>query len=181
MMKRIKAPLTKETIQKLKAGDLVLISGTIYTARDAAHKKLDELIFKGMPLPFDLKGAVVYYVGPSPAKPGKPIGSSGPTTSSRMDVLTPILLKNGLKGMIGKGRRSKEVRSAIRRHKAVYFAATGGAGALLGKKVKECDLIAFFELGTEAIYKLKVENFPAVVINDSYGNDLYEQVGGIKC
>ncbi|MBU0951873.1 MAG: Fe-S-containing hydro-lyase [Elusimicrobia bacterium] len=174
-MKKITTPLTYKTIRSLKAGELVSITGIIYTARDAAHKKLDEIIFKGMPLPFELKGSVIYYVGPAPAKPGRPIGSAGPTTSSRMDPLTPVLLENGLKGMIGKGRRSKEVIDSIKKNKAVYFAATGGAGALLAKKIKECDLIAFFELGTEAIYKLKVKDFPVIVINDMYGRDLYEK------
>ncbi|OGS21189.1 MAG: fumarate hydratase [Elusimicrobia bacterium RIFOXYA2_FULL_40_6] len=180
-MKRITTPLTFKKIRKLRSGDLVLISGIIYTARDAAHKKLDEIIFKEMPLPFELKGAVIYYVGPAPAKPGRPIGSAGPTTSSRMDSFTPMLLDKGLKGMIGKGCRSKEVVDSIKKNKAVYFAATGGAGALLAKKVQQCDLIAFFELGTEAIYKLKVKDFPVIVINDMYGHDLYEKVGGAAC
>ncbi|OGS20050.1 MAG: fumarate hydratase [Elusimicrobia bacterium RIFOXYA2_FULL_39_19] len=177
---KITTPITKETVKSLKAGDRVFISGTIYTARDTAHKRIFELIANKEKLPFELEGAVIYYVGPSPAKPGQVIGSAGPTTSSRMDSFTPILLEKGLKGMIGKGKRSPDVIKAIKKYKAVYFAATGGAAALLAKTVKDSDLIAFFELGTEAIYKLEVKDFPAIVINDMYGNDLYEKVGGSK-
>lgn len=171
---KIKTPLEEEQITRLKAGNKVLISGEIYTARDAAHHKLVELIEQGLKLPFALKGQVIYYVGPAPAKPGQVIGSAGPTTSGRMDVFTPRLLEAGLKGMIGKGSRSAEVRQSIQKNKAVYMAALGGAGALMSKSIKSAQVLAYPELGTEAIYKLEVDNLPAVVINDIYGNDLYE-------
>jgi len=172
---KMTTPLSDEDIEKLKCGDVVYLSGTIYTARDAAHKRLVELIEKGEPLPFDLKGSVIYFVGPTPPKPGDPIGSAGPTTSYRMDSYSPTLIKMGQKGMIGKGKRSQEVRDACKEYKAVYFGATGGAGALLGKLIKSAEIIAYPELGPEAIRKLEVEDFPVTVVNDMYGCDLYEE------
>jgi len=172
---RLKTPLTDEDVIKLKAGDIVYLTGTIYTARDAAHKRLVDLIEKGEPLPFELKGAVIYYVGPTPPKPGEPIGSAGPTTSYRMDSYAPILIEKGQKGMIGKGKRNEAVKEACKKHKAVYFGAVGGAGALLAERIKSAEVIAYPELGPEAVRKLEVEDFPVVVVNDSYGNDLYEQ------
>jgi len=178
MVKKIKTPLTDEVIKELKCGDLVEITGIIYTARDAAHKRLVDLIKEGKPLPFDIRGAIIYYVGPTPAKPGKVIGSAGPTTSYRMDTYTPILLEMGLKGMIGKGKRSKEVREAIVKYKGIYFASTGGAAALLAKHIKSSEIVAYEDLGPEAVRKLYVEDFPAIVVNDIYGNDLYEE--GVK-
>jgi len=168
-------PLSNEDIEQLKAGDVVYLSGTIYTARDAAHKRLVDLIDEGKELPFDLQGSVIYFVGPTPPKPGDPIGSAGPTTSYRMDSYSPILIKHGQKGMIGKGKRNQAVKDACKEYKAVYFGATGGAGALLGKQIKSAEVIAYPELGPEAIRKLEVENFPVTVINDAYGNDLYQQ------
>ena len=168
-------PLTDEDVMNLKAGDIVYLSGTIYTARDAAHKRLVDLIANKEELPFQLQGAVIYFVGPTPPKPGEPIGSAGPTTSYRMDSYSPTLIKYGLKGMIGKGKRNQEVKDACKQYKAVYFGATGGAGALLGKLIKDAEVIAYEELGPEAIRRLKVENFPVTVINDAYGNDLYEE------
>jgi len=168
-------PLSNEDIENLEAGDIVYLSGTIYTARDAAHKRLVDLIAEGKELPFDLQGAVIYFVGPTPPKPGEPIGSAGPTTSYRMDSYSPTLIEHGLKGMIGKGKRNQAVKDACVKHKAVYFGATGGAGALLGKLIKEAKVIAYEELGPEAIRELKVENFPVTVINDAYGRDLYEE------
>ena len=178
MARRINTPLTDDVIKTLKAGDNVLISGVIYTARDAAHKRLVALIEKGEELPMDIRGQVIYYVGPCPAKPGIAIGSAGPTTSGRMDPYAPILMENGLKGMIGKGRRSDSVRNAMVKWNAVYFAAIGGAGALLSKCVKAAELVAYEDLGPEAIRRLTVEDFPVVVVNDAHGNDLYEQ--GVK-
>ncbi|MEW6455157.1 MAG: Fe-S-containing hydro-lyase [Acidobacteriota bacterium] len=172
---KISTPLTDETLEKLKAGDKVLISGHIYTGRDAAHKKLFELAKEGKPLPFDIRGQIIYYVGPTPARPGKPIGSAGPTTSYRMDTYTPILLSLGLKGTIGKGSRDKEVIEAMKKYKAIYLAAVGGAGALISKCILKSEIVAYPELGPEAIYRLEVKDFPATVINDIYGNDLYEQ------
>ncbi len=172
--KRLTTPLTDEVVADLHAGDNVLISGIIYVGRDTAHKRMVEAIKKGEPLPFDIKGAVIYYAGPAPAKPGYPIGSIGPTTSYRMDPYAPILIELGLKGMIGKGSRSKEVREACVKYKAVYFAATGGAGALLARRVKSAKIIAYEDLGPEALRELVVEDFPAVVVDDIYGNDLYE-------
>lgn len=172
---KITPPLTEEVVSRLKAGDEVFITGIIYAARDAAHKKMVDLIKEGKELPFDIKGQIVYYVGPSPAKPGQPIGSAGPTTSERMDAYTPILLEHGLKGMIGKGFRSKEVKESLVKEKGVYFAAIGGAGALLAKTIKGSKIIAYEELGPEAIRELKVEDFPAIVINDIYGRDLYQE------
>ena len=171
----IKSPLDEETIKKLKAGDQVFISGIIYTARDAAHKCLVEALDKGEKLPFDLTNQTVYYMGPSPAKPGQVIGSAGPTTSGRMDSYAPRLMAAGLKGMIGKGNRSPAVKDAIKKYKAVYFAAIGGAGALISKSIKKAEVIAYEDLGAEAIRRLEVENFPVTVINDIYGSDLYEQ------
>jgi len=173
MAKIVETPLTGGTVRELKAGDRVLINGIIYTGRDAAHKRLTEMLQKGEKLPLELQGQIIYYVGPCPAKPGTVIGSAGPTTSGRMDAYTPLLLERGLKGMIGKGLRKKNVVDAIIQNKAVYLAAIGGAGALLAEAVKEAEIIAFKDLGPEAIYKLKVENFPVTVIIDCEGNDLY--------
>lgn len=164
--------------EKLKAGDKVLISGTLYTARDAAHKRFIELINQGKDLPFDIKGQIIYYTGPTPAKPGMIIGSCGPTTSSRMDSYTPQLLEMGLKGMIGKGSRGKEVIEAIKRYKAVYFLAVGGAGALISKTIKKAEIIAFPELGPEAVRRLEVEDFPAIVAIDCYGGDIFSHNRG---
>ncbi|MEE1342796.1 MAG: Fe-S-containing hydro-lyase [Lachnospiraceae bacterium] len=174
MEKYITAPLDKKQIEELNSGDFVYISGTIYTARDAAHKRMYETMQKGEQIPFDLENNIIYYLGPTPAKEGKVIGSAGPTTSSRMDKYTPLLLDNGLKGMIGKGKRSKEVIESIKKNKSIYFAAIGGAGALLSKCIKKSEVIAYDDLGTEAIRKLEVENFPAIVIVDKDGNNLYE-------
>jgi fumarate hydratase subunit beta len=171
----IKTPLDEETVKKLKAGDQVFITGVIYTARDAAHKRLVETLDKGEKLPVDLTNQTVYYMGPSPAKPGQVIGSAGPTTSGRMDSYAPRLMAAGLKGMIGKGNRSPAVKDAIKKYKAVYFAAIGGAGALISKSIKKAEVIAYEDLGAEAIRRLEIENFPATVINDIYGSDLYEQ------
>jgi len=170
----ITPPLTDDVILTLNAGDQVLITGVIYTGRDMAHKYLVEGHKKGEKLPFDLKGQILYYTGPSPAPPGRPIGSAGPTTSYRMDMYTPYLLELGLKGMIGKGPRGQEVKDAIKAYKAVYFAAIGGAGALISKAIRKADVIAFPELGTEAVMRLEVEDFPVVVVNDVHGNDLYQ-------
>lgn len=170
----IKAPISRKDAISLRAGDMVYLTGTIYTARDAAHKRMQEAIDQRAPLPFDLKGNIIYYMGPSPERPGQPIGSAGPTTSSRMDKYTPALLELGMGAMIGKGKRSKEVIEAIVRHKAVYFAAIGGAGAILSKRIKESEVIAYDDLGTEAVRRLRVEEFPVVVVIDSEGNNLYE-------
>ncbi len=174
MDKYINAPISDEDIKKLKAGDYVYITGTIYTARDAAHKRMAEALADGKELPIDMKNNIIYYMGPSPAREGRPIGSAGPTTASRMDKYAPNLIDLGLKGMIGKGKRSKAVKEAIIRNNAVYFAAIGGAGALLSQRIKSSEVIAYDDLGTEAIRKLKVEKFPVVVVIDSEGNDLYE-------
>ncbi len=174
MDKKIHAPLDAGQIRELRAGDYVYISGIIYSARDAAHKRMQEALDKGEPLPIDLNNNIIYYLGPSPAREGRPIGSAGPTTASRMDKYTPRLLDLGLKGMIGKGKRTKEVQEAIVRNKAVYFAAVGGAGALLSKRILSSEVIAYEDLGTEAIRRLEVENFPVVVVIDSEGNNLYE-------
>ena len=166
-------PLDNDIIESLKAGDRVIITGIIYTGRDMAHKYMVEAHAKGEKMPFDLKGQVLYYTGPTPAPPGKPIGSAGPTTSYRMDKYTPYLLELGLKGMIGKGPRGQGVKDAIVKYKAVYFAAIGGAGALISKAIRKAEVIAYPELGTEAVMRLEVEDFPAVVVNDIYGGDLY--------
>jgi fumarate hydratase subunit beta len=176
--RRIEAPLSEETVKDLRAGDAVSLSGTVYTARDAAHKRLVELIREEKPLPFDLTGSVIYYVGPSPAKPGAVIGAAGPTTSIRMDPYAPVLLERGVRGMIGKGFRSKDVVESMKEHGAVYFGATGGAAALISKAIVEAEVIAFDELGPEAVRRLKVVDMPLIVINDCYGNDQY--VGGQK-
>lgn len=174
MEKHIGTPLCSEEIGKLKSGDFVYITGTIYVARDAAHKRMQEALREGRGLPIELADNIIYYMGPSPAREGRPIGSAGPTTAGRMDKYTPELLNLGLKGMIGKGRRSREVKEAIVRNGCVYFAAIGGAGALLSKTIKSSEIVAYEDLGTEAVRKLKVENFPAIVVIDAAGNDLYE-------
>lgn len=176
MEKHITAPITKETAVSLKSGDYVYISGTIYTARDAAHKRMYEILENNGTLPINIENEIIYYMGPSPAREGRPIGSAGPTTSSRMDKYAPQLLDLGLGGMIGKGKRSQEVSDAIVRNKAVYFAAVGGAGALLSKKIVKSEVVAYDDLGAEAIRKLEVEDFPAIVVIDSEGNNLYEEV-----
>ena len=170
---RLKAPLSDKDLEKLKIGDRVLISGTVYTGRDAAHKRLFDLVQAGKDLPFDVRGQVIYYVGPAPAKPGQVLGSAGPTTSYRMDAYSPSLIAKGLKGMIGKGMRSEVVKEAMKKYKAVYFAATGGAGALLAKRVKKAEVVAYEDLGTEAVRRLEVEDLPVIVVNDIHGNDLY--------
>ena len=171
----LETPVTDEVIEKLKAGDRVFITGYLYTGRDSAHKKLIELIQDGKELPIDVKGQFIYYVGPTPARPGNPIGSAGPTTSYRMDSFAPILHSLGLKGTIGKGSRSEEVKESLRKYKAVYLAAVGGAGALISKSIEGSEVIAYPELGPEAIRKVKVKDFPCIVINDMYGGDLYEE------
>lgn len=172
---RIKPPLADKDIENLKAGDKVLITGVIYTARDAAHKRLIELLDAGKPLPLDIKGQLIYYVGPTPERPGQVIGSAGPTTSGRMDAYAPRLLDLGLKGMIGKGARNKDVLDAMKRNKAVYLAAVGGAAALIARSIKKAEIIAYEDLGPEAIRRLEVEDFPAIVVNDIYGGDLFRQ------
>ena len=174
MTKHITAPLSVEAARSLRAGENILLSGTVYTARDAAHKRLCELADKGEPLPFPVEGSVIYYVGPSPARPGQPIGSAGPTTSYRMDAYTPTMLALGSLGMIGKGRRGPQVIEAIKAAGAVYFGAIGGAGALLSQCVKSAELICYEDLGAEAVRRLEVENLPLTVVIDSKGNDLYE-------
>lgn len=174
MDKKISAPINDEIAKELKAGDYVYITGTIYTARDAAHKRMSEALEKGKELPIELKNNIIYYMGPSPAREGRVIGSAGPTTASRMDKYTPNLLDLGLKAMIGKGKRSKEVIEAIKRNSCVYFAAVGGAGAILSKCIKKSEVVAYDDLGTEAIRKLYVEDFPVIVVIDSDGNNLYE-------
>jgi fumarate hydratase subunit beta len=175
MLKKINLPLTDEIIKDLHAGDNVLLNGVIYVARDAAHKRLVDTLDKGLPLPFDIKGQTIYYMGPSPAKPGQVIGAAGPTTSGRMDSFSPRLLQEGLKGMIGKGNRKQAVKDAMIKNKAVYFAAIGGAGALIAKGIKKSDIVAYEELGAEAVRRLEVQDFPVTVINDIYGKDLYEE------
>ena len=174
MDKHIKAPITKEVSRSLHAGDYVYITGTIYTARDAAHKRMDEALSNGENLPINIENQVIYYMGPSPAREGRPIGSAGPTTASRMDKYAPRLLDLGLSAMIGKGKRSKEVLDAVVRNESVYFAAVDGAGALLSKCIKSSEVVAYDDLGTEAIRKLEVENFPVIVVADCEGNNLYE-------
>ena len=171
---KITTPLTRETVRTLKAGDSCLISGVIYTARDAAHKRLCELVTEGKELPMDPKDSIIYFVGPTPAKPGQAIGSAGPTTSYRMDAYSPIMIEQGLTGMIGKGKRGPEVVAAMKEHGAVYFGAIGGCGALLSKCIKKAEIVAYEDLGAEAIRRLEVEDFPVIVIIDSEGNNLYE-------
>ena len=174
MDKRISVPFTKDEVVTLHAGDYVYLTGIIYSARDAAHQRMYDTMLEGKKIPMDLKNNVIYYLGPTPAREGQVIGSAGPTTASRMDKYTPLLLDNGLNGMIGKGKRSQEVIDAIVRNKAVYFAAVGGAGALLSKCIKKSEVIAYDDLGTEAIRKMEVEDFPVIVVIDSEGNNLYE-------
>ena len=171
---RVKTPLSREEARKLKSGDSCLLSGVIYTARDAAHKRLCELVAAGKELPLDIKDSVVYFVGPTPARPGEAIGSAGPTTSYRMDAYSPILIAQGQTGMIGKGKRNDAVIAAMKEHGAVYFGAIGGCGALLSKCIKKAEIVAYEDLGAEAIRRLEVEDFPAIVIIDSEGNNLYE-------
>jgi len=175
MQKKINLPLTDETLKELKAGDNVTLNGVIYVARDAAHKRMVAALDKGQDLPFDIQGQTVYFMGPSPAKPGQVIGSAGPTTSGRMDTYSPRLIAAGLKGMIGKGNRSQAVKDAMKKYKAVYFAAIGGAGALISKSIKKAEVIAYDELGAEAVRRLEVRDFPVTVINDIHGGDLYEE------
>jgi len=175
---KLTTPLTDEMIEELHAGDKVTISGTIYVGRDAAHKRMVAALDADEPLPFDPKGQIIYYMGPAPAKPGEPIGSAGPTTSYRMDPYAPRLMEVGLKGMIGKGNRSMPVREAMRKHKAVYLGAIGGAGALIAKSIMEAEVIAYEDLGAEALRRLAVQDFPAIVVNDIYGGDAYED--GLK-
>lgn len=174
-MQKITSPISADVIEELRAGDQVLISGVIYTARDAAHKRLTEALDRGEEPPFDFRGQTLYYMGPSPAKPGQVIGAAGPTTSGRMDTYSPRLIASGLKGMIGKGSRSSEVKEAIKKHKAIYFAAIGGAGALIARSIKKAEVVAYEDLGAEAIMRLEVEDFPAIVVNDARGGDLYEE------
>ncbi len=173
-IKRIDLPLDERTVRDLRAGDEVLLTGTVYSARDAAHRRMVEALERGEPLPFDVRGQVIYYLGPSPARPGQASGSAGPTTSGRMDPFTPRLLAAGLKGMIGKGKRSAAVKKAIQDYGAVYFGAIGGIGALLSKSIVKSDLIAYDDLGAEAVRRLEVRDFPVTVVNDVYGGDLYE-------
>jgi fumarate hydratase subunit beta len=175
MERSITTPLTDEVVEGLRAGDRLLISGTIYTGRDAAHKRLVELVDKGEALPIDIRGQIIYFVGPTPPKPGEVIGSAGPTTSGRMDTYSPKLLDLGLKGMIGKGLRNEAVKEALTRNKAVYLGATGGAGALLAQRIVSARVVAYEDLGPEAIRELQVKDFPVVVINDMYGGDLYTE------
>ncbi|MCM1267776.1 MAG: Fe-S-containing hydro-lyase [Bacteroidales bacterium] len=181
MERHITAPIDQEAAKNLRAGDYVYITGTIYTARDAAHKRMQEALERGETLPLEMQGNVIYYMGPSPAREGRPIGSAGPTTASRMDKYAPTLLDLGLIAMIGKGKRSEAVKEAIVRNGAVYFAAVGGAGALLAGSIKSSEVIAYDDLGTEAIRRLTVENFPAIVVIDSTGQDLYETAVKAYC
>lgn len=175
---KLTTPLTDEVVEQLHAGDKVTLTGVIYVGRDAAHKRMVEALDAGQPLPFDPKGQVIYYMGPAPAKPGDPIGAAGPTTSGRMDPYAPRMMEAGLKGMIGKGNRTQAVREAMAKYKAVYLGATGGAGALIAKTIRKSDVIAYDDLGAEALRRLEVVDFPAIVINDIYGGDAYED--GIK-
>ena len=175
MTKKVVLPLTEEAIKELGAGDKVLLTGVLYVARDAAHKRMVAALDGGEPLPFDIRGQTIYYTGPAPARPGQIIGSAGPTTSGRMDSYTPRLLAEGLKGMIGKGMRSQAVKEAMKEHKAIYLAAIGGIGAVLAESIKKSEVIAYDDLGTEAVRQLEVEDFPAIVVNDIYGGDLYEE------
>ena len=172
---RLTPPLSDADVENLRIGDRVLITGAIYTGRDAAHKRLTDLIQAGEPLPLEIHGQIIYYVGPSPAKPGRPVGAAGPTTSYRMDAYAPELMRFGLKGMIGKGARNQDVKDAMATFKAVYLAAIGGAGALMAQAIKKVDIIAYEDLGPEAIRRLEVEEFPVIVVNDVRGNDLYEE------
>ncbi len=174
MERQMQIPLDPKEVKELRAGDYVKLSGIIYTARDAAHKRMSEALERGEKLPIDIEGAVIYYMGPSPAREGRPIGSAGPTTASRMDKYTPGLLDLGIAGMIGKGKRTREVQEAIVRNQAVYFAAVGGAGALLSKRILSSQVVAYEDLGTEAIRKLEVKDFPVIVVIDSEGNNLYD-------
>ncbi len=171
----LETPLSENDVTSLKIGDRVLLNGVLYTARDAAHKRLVELLERGKPLPFDLEGQVIYYVGPSPAAPGRPVGAAGPTTSYRMDAYAPLLIRHGLRGMIGKGARNDAVKEAMQRYKAVYFAAIGGAGALMARSIVSAEVIAYPELGPEAVRRLEVKNFPVIVANDVHGGDLYQE------
>ena len=175
---KLRPPLSDADVEGLRIGDRVLISGAIYTGRDAAHRRLADLIQAGKPLPLEIQGQIIYYVGPSPAKPGRPVGAAGPTTSYRMDAYAPELIRLGLKGMIGKGARDQDVRDAMKEYKAVYFAAIGGAGALMAQTIKDAEIVAYEDLGPEAIRMLEVEEFPVIVVNDVRGNDLYEE--GVK-
>ncbi len=175
MEHKIREPFTSEKFSELKAGDTVLLTGVIYTARDAAHKRITELLDQGEKVPFEIKKSIIYYVGPTPEKPGMPIGSAGPTTSYRMDAYAPRLLDLGETGMIGKGQRSQEVKDAVLRNGAIYFAAIGGAGALMAQCVKKSEIIAFEDLGAEAVRRMEVENFPVTVVLDSHGGDLYQE------
>lgn len=173
MAANIELPLTDDVIRTLKSGDRVLLSGVLYVARDAAHRRMKELLDNNQPLPFDIEGQIIYYMGPTPAVSGRALGSAGPTTSGRMDGYTPLLIEHGLKGMIGKGTRSQAVKESIIRYKAVYFAAVGGAGALISRTIKKAEVVAWEDLGAEAVRRIEVTGFPVVVINDIYGGDLY--------
>ncbi len=175
MVLKISSPIDPSVVEKLKAGDQVLITGTLYVARDAAHKRMVEALDRGEKLPFDIAGQTIYYMGPSPARPGQVIGAAGPTTSGRMDAYAPRLMQVGLRAMIGKGLRSPEVKEAMKKYKAVYLAAIGGAGALISKSIKKAEIVAYEDLGAEALRRIEVVDFPATVINDIYGGDLYEE------
>jgi fumarate hydratase subunit beta len=175
MAKKVSLPLGEETLKGLKAGDDVLLSGVIYVGRDAAHKRMIETLERGEPLPFDIRGQTIYFMGPTPPRPGRPIGSAGPTTSGRMDSYSLRLIAEGLKGMIGKGMRSEAVKEAMKQYQAVYFGAIGGAGALAARSIKKSEVVAYEELGAEALRRLEVEDFPVTVVNDTYGGDLYEE------
>ncbi len=175
MVRKVALPFTDETLEEIKVGDNVLLTGVMYAARDAAHKKMIEALDQGEPLPFDIKGQTIYYMGPSPARTGQVIGSAGPTTSGRMDVYSSCLIAEGLRGMIGKGARSQAVKDAMKKYGAVYLAAIGGTGALISRSIKKSEVIAYEELGAEAVRRLEVEDFPATVINDIYGGDLYQE------
>jgi len=175
MSKKVTLPLTDEILKDLRSGDSLLLTGVVYTARDVAHKRMLEALYHGKPLPFDIKGATIYYMGPTPARPGRIIGSAGPTTSGRMDAYAPRLIAEGLRGMIGKGSRSKAVKDAVMKYKAVYLGAIGGAGALISRSIRKAEVIAYEDLDTEALRCLEVEDFPVTVVNDIYGGDLYEE------
>ncbi len=173
--KKVTLPLTDETLKDLHAGDNLLLTGVMYAGRDAAHKRLIEALDQSKPLPLDFKGQTIYFMGPTPARPGRPIGAAGPTTSGRMDSYSPRLIAQGLKGMVGKGMRSQAVKDAMKKHKAVYLAAVGGAGALISRRIKKAEVVAYKDLGAEALLRLEVEDFPVTVINDTYGGDLYHE------